>query len=297
MKRRKDFLEKSKENGSARKKTATSQRGEPPTTPVPIVRSTPTPVSVSFPEQGVSVGRPAKPSRTSAPGSIPRLQLREVEEKEAKEKEEAAAKAEMDLARYIAKETVKDPKFNTDTLSDRARKARQWLRDREAVVAAVDAGDGTAKAEQNKVSRLFSEDYLNFPGAICVETHRDMMDAAMEDAKARLMLVDDRDADARRIARRFFMQKERVLNKTKVWAFASEDKRTCIPFVPSSSVTVQMMLQAGSRCLTEHKYIDASSIQTRARSKGKRPVREGVYDGVVENPPSCSADFGGYFKS
>lgn len=122
VKRRRDFLERSKENGSARKKTATSQRGEPSTTPV---HSAPTPASVSFPERGVCVGRPAKPSRTSAPGSIPRLQLREVEEKEVKEKEESAAKAEMDLARYIATETVKDPRFNTGTLSDRARKAKQ----------------------------------------------------------------------------------------------------------------------------------------------------------------------------
>ena len=163
-------------------------------------------------------------------------------------------------------------------------------------MADVDAGDGTAKAEQNKVARLFSKDYLDFPGAIRVETYRDMMDAAMEDAKARRML-DDGDADAVDIAQRFFMQTGRVLNKTKVRAFASEDKRTCIPFVPSSSVTAQMMLKAGSLCLTEHKYINASSIQTRARSKGKRPVREGIYDGVVENPPSCSAEFGGYFKS
>ena len=107
-----------------------------------------------------------------------------------KEKEEAAAKAEMDLARYIATETVKDPQFNTCTLSDRSRKASQWLLDMEAAVAAVDAGDGTARAEQNKVSRLFSKDYLDFPGAICVETYRNMMDAAMEDAKTRIMLAD-----------------------------------------------------------------------------------------------------------
>ena len=60
---------------------------------------------------------------------------------------------------------------------------------------------------------------------------------------------------------------------------------------------MEMMLYAGSVCLTEYKYINASSIQTRARSKGKRPVRKGIYDGVVENPPSCSAEFGGFFKS
>ena len=58
-----------------------------------------------------------------------------------------------------------------------------------------------------------------------------------------------------------------------------------------------MMLEAGSLCLTEHKYINASSIQTQARSKGKRSVGEGIYDGVVENPPSCSAEFGGFYKS
>ena len=132
------------DNASARKKT--SQRGEPSTTPAPIVRSTPTPASVSFPERGVCVGRPAKPSRTCAPGSIPRLQLREVQEKEAKEKEEAAAKAETDLARYIATETVKDPKFNTATMSERSRNAKRWLRDVEAAVPAVDEEDCTAKA-------------------------------------------------------------------------------------------------------------------------------------------------------
>jgi hypothetical protein len=93
------------------------------------------------------------------------------------------------------------------------------------------------------------------------------------------------------------MQKERVLNKTKVRAFASEAKGVCIPVVPSSSVTEKMMLEAGNMCLTEHKYINTSSIQTRARSKGKRPVSEGIYDGVVERAPSCSAEFGGYLKS
>ena len=87
-----------------------------------------------------------------------------------------------------------------------------------------------------------------------------------------------------------------MLNKTKVRAFALEAKRICIPFVPSLSVTVQMMLEAGM-CLTEHKYINASSMQTRARSKGKRTVREGIYDGLVGRAPLCSAEFGGYFKS
>ncbi len=70
VKRRKDFLEKSKENGSARKKTATSQRGEPSTTPVRIVRSTPTPVSVSFPERGVSVGSPPPDERRLAASAL-----------------------------------------------------------------------------------------------------------------------------------------------------------------------------------------------------------------------------------
>jgi hypothetical protein len=97
----------------------------------------------------------------------------------------------------------------------------------------------------------------------------------MEDAKARLMLNANEDAEAVAGARTFFMQKERVLNKTKVRAFVLKAKRGYIPFAPSSSVTVKMVLEAGSCGYTEHKYINPSSIQTRAKRKEKRTARQG----------------------
>jgi hypothetical protein len=200
----------------------------------------------------------------------------------------------MDLAKYIADEAYLDPVYNYFLVHTvRSGVAQKWIDDMNS--AAVDEADGTAIAEKTKVAGLFSKQYLDYPGAICVQTYRGMMDAAIEDAKAtKIINAKDADADAKKGARKFFEQTERVLNKTKVESFV-EGKP--IPNIPRSSVTVQMMLYAGSVCLKEHKYINASSIQTRARSKGKGPVREGIYDGVVENPPSCSAEFGGYFKS
>jgi hypothetical protein len=125
-----------------------------------------------------------------------------------------------------------------------------------------------------------------------------MMNAAIEEAKALEIMKNRNDAGARKGATKFFTQKERVENKTKVESFVAREH---IPDFPSSSVTVSMLLEAGNKGYTVHKFINAASIQrpqTRLLSKNSRRSRlDRIYDGVVLEPPSCMHDFGEFHKS
>ena len=128
-----------------------------------------------------------------------------------------------------------------------------------------------------------------------MQTYRKILDAAIEEKKARMIIHANENESAVIGAKRFSMQKGRVENGTKVANFVDDVGQ--IPEVLSSSVTSFGMVEAGSVKLTERKFINAATIQgVRTRSSSRRR-HEGIYDGVVLDPPSGMHEFGGFHRS
>ena len=289
VRRKQDFLERS--NARKPRKTAARTVGDP-SGPAPIECPSGEPKAVAFFDKfNLDSRKSAK--RNSAPGSEPRRQLKAALDKESKKEREAFLEAEMALAVYIREETTIN--MGMPVMSERAVIARRWIRHMSQVVPAENT-EGGATLKQEVCGRLFSGKYLNYPGAINVHTYRKMLDAAIEEEKARMIIHANENESAVIGAKRFFMQKGRVENGTKVANFVDDVGQ--IPEVLSSSVTPLMMLEAGSMKLTEHKFINAATIQgVQTRSSSRRRHDDRVYEGVVLHPPSGMHQFGGFHRS